>query len=170
LVPSLSIDIPVVAWKRRGAIARRAVVVVARELDLADVALGRHALAHLELEVERRAHLDRGAAALAVALREVRVADREQRSRSRHRNRQPYAFAELLDVQVAAGLSGRDGAQRFGGDARVVRDGVGGVRGEHRAAAFEEGLLAGDRLLQQLVRRREADHARKGCARDAYTR
>jgi hypothetical protein len=72
---------------------------------------------------------------------------------------QPGALAELLDVDVAGGLPGRDGAQGLGGDRRVGGDGVGRVRREREAAPVDGGLLAGDGPLHQGPVGRQPDGA-----------
>jgi hypothetical protein len=73
-----------------------------------------------------RAHLDRGAAGLAVALGEVRVAGREQAARGVDRDEEHRALAELLDVHVAGLLARRDGPQALGGEPGVGGHGTRG--------------------------------------------
>ena len=65
--------------------------------------------------------LDAGAADLAVALREVDVAEREQRAGHVHRQQQRRAGDEPADVEVAAGLARRDRPQPRRGDRRRAR-------------------------------------------------
>src|SRR5215469_9102038 len=90
------------AW--RGEL-RRQVVVLAGEPEVADVLVGRLALAQAEPHPQGGAHLDRGAAGFAVALGEVPVAGREQGARGVYRDEQHRALAELLDIHVAALLT-----------------------------------------------------------------
>ena len=68
-------------------------------------------LAKAEPDRHRRVDLDPRAADLAVALREVDVAEREQRAGYVHRQEQRRAGDEPADVEVAAGLAGRDRPQ-----------------------------------------------------------
>ena len=67
----------------------------------------------LESHDSRGPHLDRRAAALGVALREVAVAHRVERAVHRHRHVELRAARELLHVRVAAVLARRDRAQAF---------------------------------------------------------
>src|SRR5260370_12264690 len=62
---------------------------------------------------DRAGHLDRRAAGLAIALREMRVADREQRAVDKDRQQEARAFAQLLDVEIATVFARRDRAQRL---------------------------------------------------------
>src|SRR5215472_15661999 len=119
---------------RRG-VLRRQVVLVPGEPEVADVLLRRLALADGEAHAQGRAHLDRGAADLPVALGEMGVARREEPARGVHRDEQARALAELLDVDVAGLLAGRDRAQPLRGQPRVARDGGPGRRRRHEAAA-----------------------------------
>src|SRR5205823_5045434 len=75
-------------------------ILLAAVLDAPDAAPGRLALAQMELSDERAGHLDGRAADLAVALREVGVADREQGARRVDRDQQGRPARQLLDVQV----------------------------------------------------------------------
>src|SRR4029450_9132963 len=113
----------------RGGVLGRQVVVVAGELEVLDAAGRGPALVDGETDVEGRAHLDGGATGLAVALGEVGVAGREQPPLGVHRDVEPGAGAELLDVDVAGRLPGRDGAQGLGGDGLGGGDGGGGGGG-----------------------------------------
>src|SRR4029079_177155 len=76
---------------------------------------------HAEADGYARADLDRAPADLALALREVAVAEREQRARDVDREEEPRAATELADVDVAAGLARRERPEP-----------VGGVRGDGR--------------------------------------
>ena len=100
--------------------------------------------------------LDPRPADLAVALREVDVAEREERAGDVHGQEQRRARDEPADVEVAAVLARRHRPQprgrhgREGGLRQVAGDG---------AAGGADALLAGALPLHQLVGRRDADHA-----------
>ena len=102
-----------------------------------------------------------------VALGEVGVAGREQPAVGVHRDVEPGPLAELLDVDVAGRLPGRDGPQGLDGDGRVGGHGVGGVGREHEPAPVQGGLLAGDGPLQQGPVGGQADGAHERRAGDA---
>ena len=115
------------------------------------------------------AHFDRGAAGLAIALGEMRVADREQRAVDKHRQHQPRPFAQLLDVEIAAVLARRDRAQRLGRDRLAARHrALGFGRQRHAAARGEFGFPALDGLAQ-FLRRGDADDPDKRAVGDAHT-
>src|SRR6266540_1059125 len=145
--PSRVTDSPVVAKNRRG-----------------------EALVDGEADVQGRPHLHGGATGLAVPLGEVGVARREQPALHVHRDVQAGARSELLDVDVARGLPGRDRPQGLARDGLVRRHGVGGVGREHEAAPIERRLLACGGGLQQAAVRRQADRAHERRAREAHTR
>ncbi len=148
----------------------RQVVVVAGELEVLDAAGGGPALVDGEADGQGRAHLDGGATGLVVALGEVGVAGREQPALGVHRDVEPGALAELLDVDVAGGLPGRDGAQGLGGDGRIRGDGVGRVGREHEPAPVDGGLLAGGGPLHQGPVGRQPDGAHERRPGDAQPR
>ena len=97
----------------------------------------------------------------------VGVAGGEQPTGGVHGDEEVRALAELLDVDVAGQLAGRDGPQGVGGDVRVGGDGSCGRRGEHEAAAVEQRLFAGGGAGEQLVAGRQADRAHERGSGDA---
>ena len=105
---------------------------------------------------DRTGELDPGAAHLAVALREVEIADREQRAGHRDGQQQPAARDQLPDVEVAAQLPRRDRPQPARSRRRQgrLRERVGDGPARRR-----DRLLARVNRRQQLVRRGHADHA-----------
>ena len=105
---------------------RRQEVIVAGELRVTDVLAGSLPLAQTEPHPQGRPHLDCGAAGLAVALGEVRVAGREHRARGVDRDEQHRAHTELLDVHVAGLFPRRDGPQALRSQAVVGGHRAGG--------------------------------------------
>jgi hypothetical protein len=89
---------------------------------------------------------------LPVALRKVRIADREQRAGHLYRQMERGAGDERLDVEIAAGLLRREGAQCFAGDARRGRHRADRVRRPHPVASGPQLGLARHDLLQEFVR------------------
>ena len=137
LVPSSSTGMPMVATKpARHPPSGVREIVGAREPRPADVAPRGLAAMHGEAHRTGRGHLDRGDADFAIALGEVGVAGRKQGAFDVDRQEQFGAARELLDVEVAAVLARRQGAQavaggRAGGGYRADRV---GRQGEPAAA------------------------------------
>ena len=131
-------------------------------------------LRSVEAEVGPRAHLDRGAAGLAVALRVVHVAGRDQRALGVDRQQHGHPGGGLLDVGVAGGLAGRDGAQPLARHRAAGGHGALGVRRQGQAPALGERRLPLGGGSAQLGARRQAEGAEErvaaGCARPAAAR
>ena len=119
--------------------------------------------------MEDRRGLDRAAAGFAVALREMRIAHRKQRALLIDRQIDRRAFDELFDVEIAAGLMRRDGAERFARDGRIGRYGHIGIGQKNRAAPVGQVFLPGIDAVEQFARRGEPHHAEKRGTRDAHT-
>src|SRR2546425_5927901 len=116
LTPFSSTGMPMVAMNRRGTAQRGSdEVVAALEPRPADAPALSLAPVHAEAHRAGGAHLHGGDADLAVALGEVAVAGREQRALHRDREQQLRALTELLHVEVAPVLSGRQRAESVGG-------------------------------------------------------
>ena len=96
---------------------------------------------HFEAHHGGCAHFDRGDADLAVALGEMAVAGREQRTLVEDRQEQLGALGELLDVEIAAVLARRQGAQAVQ-PAGAARHRAVWDRRQHEAAGIERPLLA----------------------------
>jgi hypothetical protein len=96
----------------------------------------------------RPSDLDPGSADLAVALREVEVADRDERARDMNGQADARSGHELPDVEIAADLAWGDRAETAGGRRRQ-RTLPGRVC--NRRAGLGERTLAPQDLLEQLV-------------------
>src|SRR5207244_10267021 len=86
-------------------------VVRAREYGRGKFAPEGQAFVQLEADHRSRAHLDRGHANLAVALREMRVAGREEGTSREYREVELGALGKLLHIEIAAVFARRQGAQ-----------------------------------------------------------
>ena len=111
----------------------------------------------IDVEPQRRAQrgLERGERDLAVALREVRVADVRERARDLHRQVERGALDEQVDVDVAAVRAGR----------HRVRALVAGDRDAHRAQERRE--REGDHALAVVDDRQQTDQPRRRAPRPA---
>ena len=123
---------------------------------------------HVERDRDPPVHLDRRAADLAVALREVHVAEREQRARDVDGQEDRRARARLRARRGcrrsrAAGSCAAPSTRRARRPARRRR----GLGRQRDAARLGERRLARAEPLQALVRRRDADHADERVGRDA---
>ena len=116
------------------------------------------AFEHLEAHGEGGAHLDGRAADLAVALGEVGVSRGKQRSALKHRQVDRGSGGQLADIDIAAVLPGRRGAQAGGGDGFGGRDGAFGRRRQHPPAPLQQLRLALGDALEQFARGSDAHH------------
>src|SRR5262249_29904082 len=127
--------------------ARVGEIVAPLEARPADATPGRLAMVDPEADHARRRHLHRGHAHLAVALGEVAVAGREEGALDGHGQEELGPAGELLHVEVAAVLAGRQGAEAVGGGRARGRGGVGGsgrrARGGRGGGATPRGAGAG---------------------------
>ena len=145
-------------------------IVVALEAREANLVACRLALAQRELHQHRRAHLDRGAAGLAVALRKMRVADRKQRARDEHRQQKACARAQLLDVEIAAIFTWRNCAQPFRRDRLARGHRARRLGRQHKPAALAQVLFAPQHLAPQLFGRRDPDRPHERTVAHAHAR
>ena len=137
-------------------------LLAALEVRRGDV--GALALQDLGRDGDGRAHLDRGARDLAVALRVVDVADEQAAAVDEAGQQQRRADLHLLHVHVAAVLARRDGAQALVlvaavRPADVGRQGADRLRRQRHAAGLGERGLAVEPGLDLGVARQHADRA-----------
>jgi hypothetical protein len=132
------------AWKKPGM----------REARPHDLAPRRLAAVDAEAHGRGRAHLDRGAAALRVALRVVPVADRVERAVDGDRHEELRPLGQLFHVRVAAVLARRNRAQALGRRLALRRHGARRVRRKHPPATRLQLRFARRPAAQLLVRRR----------------
>ena len=122
---------------------------------------------HAEAHHAAGGHLHRRHAHLPIALGEVGIAGREERPLHRHRQEELRASGQLLHVEVAAVLAGRQRAEAVVGGRPAGRDGVGGVgRQSEPPLRRHRGLPSGPGL-ELRPRGRDATHAHEGSGRDA---
>jgi hypothetical protein len=94
------------------------------------------------------------------------VAGGEQRALGEHRQQQLGTLGQLLDVEIAAVLARRQGAQAFEA-AAPARHRAGLARRYDKAAGIERALLALGPFLELLRRRRGSGDSHKGGAGNA---